>query len=307
MHIINWHRDYRAPFDRTVLAIGNFDGVHRGHTAILERVVDRAEREDAQPAILTFHPHPRKIFTGEEPLLITDFDEKMHLIEQQGISAVFVVGEDRTFYRMSPREFSRRVLRESLSVVHVFVGYDFSFGKNRIGDIDDLNVQGKKLGFAVEKVEEVTLDGMPVSSTEIRRLIGDGAVDRAAQLLGREYTMRGEVIHGMDRGRSLLGFPTANVDFTTRLVPADGVYAVRVIRDGMEYPAVANLGNNPTFSDVGLSLEVFILDFVEDLYGEVIEVSFVRRIRGERAFSGPEELIARIVMDVREAREILGS
>ena len=307
MHIIHWHKEYRAPFDRTVLAIGNFDGVHRGHTSILERVVERAKRENAVPAILTFHPHPRKIFSGEEPLLITDFDERMRLIEDRGIAAAFLVGEDRAFYRMSPRDFSRRVLRESLSVVHVFVGYDFSFGKNRTGDFDELKAQGDRLGFTVEKVEAVTVDGTPVSSTEIRRLIGDGAVDRAAQLLGRRYTMRGKVVRGMDRGANLLGFPTANVDFTTRLVPADGVYAVRVTRRGKEYSGVANLGNNPTFSDVGLTLEVYILDFAEDIYGEEVEVSFVRRIRGERAFSSPKELIDRIEKDVLEAREILGS
>ena len=307
MHIIHWRKDYRAPFDRTVLAIGNFDGVHRGHTAILERVVKRAGRENAQPAILTFHPHPRKIFSGEEPPLITDFDEKIRLIETQGIAAVFVVGEDRSFYRMSPREFSRRVLHQSLSVVDLFVGYDFSFGKNRSGDIEELRAQGHRLGFGVEKVEAVEVDGTPVSSTEIRRLIGDGAVDRAAQLLGREYSLRGEVVGGMKRGGTLLGFPTANIDFTTRLVPADGVYAVRVTRGGREYFGVANIGDNPTFSDVSLALEVYILDFSEDIYGEVIEISFVRRIRGERAFSGPEELIARIEKDVKEAREILGS
>jgi len=306
VHIINWHKEYRAPFDRTVLAIGNFDGVHRGHTAILNRVVDRAEKENARPAILTFYPHPRKMFTGEEPPLITDFDEKMRLIEQQGICAAFVVGEDRAFYRMSPREFSRRVLHESLSVAHLFVGYDFSFGKNRSGDFDELKVQGNRLGFEVEEVGAVEVDGTPVSSTEIRRLIGDGAVDRAARLLGREYSMRGEVVRGMERGR-ILGFPTANVDYTTRMVPADGVYAARVIRGGMEYPAVANLGNNPTFSNGAFTLEVYILDFSEDIYNEVIEVSFVRRIRGERAFAGPEELIARIDKDVQEAREILGS
>lgn len=307
MHIIHWRKDYRSPFDRTVLAIGNFDGVHRGHTAILDRVVERAGRENAQPGILTFHPHPRKLFTGEEPPLITDFDEKMRLIEEQGIAAAFVVGEDRSFYRMSPREFSRRVLHHSLSVIHLFVGYDFSFGKNRSGDIEELKAQGDRLGFGVEKVEAVEVDGMPVSSTEIRRLIGDGAVDRAARLLGREYIMKGEVVGGMKRGGTLLGFPTANVDFTTRLIPADGVYAVRVKRGGREYSGVANIGDNPTFSDVSLALEVYILDFSEDIYGEVIEISFVRRIRGERAFSGPEELIARIEKDVKEAREILGS
>ena len=307
MHIVHWHRDYRAPFDRTVLAIGNFDGVHRGHTAILKRVVDRAGRENAQPAILTFHPHPRKLFSGEEPPLITAFDEKMRLIEQRGVAAAFVVGEDRSFYRMSPREFSKRVLHQGLSVAHLFVGYDFSFGKNRSGDIAELKVQGDKLGFSVEKVEAVEVDGTPVSSTEIRRLIGDGAVDRAARLLGREYSMRGEVVEGMKRGGAQLGFPTANVDFSTRLVPADGVYAVRVVRDGVEYPGVANLGNNPTFSNSTFTLEVYILDFSQDIYGEVIEVSFVRRIRGERAFADPEELIVRIKKDVEEAREILGS
>ena len=307
MHIIHWHKDYRAPFDRTVLAIGNFDGVHRGHAVILERVVDRAERENAQPAILTFHPHPRKIFSGEEPPLITDFDEKMRLIEGQGIAAAFVVGEDRAFYRMSPREFSRRVLHQGLSVAHLFVGYDFSFGKNRSGDVEELKAQGDRLGFGVEKVEAVEVDGIPVSSTEIRRLIGDGAVDRAARLLGREYVMKGKVVGGMKRGGTLLGFPTANIDLTTRLIPADGVYAVRVTRGGKNYPGVANIGNNPTFSDVSLALEVYILDFSEDIYGEVIEVSFVRRVRGERAFSGPEELIAQIEKDVEEAREILDS
>jgi len=306
VQIVHWDKEYRAPFDRTVLAIGNFDGVHRGHTIILERVVERAKQEDATPAILTFHPHPRKMFTGEEPPLITGFDEKMRLIGDRGVSVAFVVGEDRAFYRMSPREFSRKVLHESLKVTHLFVGYDFSFGKNRSGDYEELVAQGEKLGFGVERVEAVEVDGTPVSSTEIRRLIGDGAVDRAAGLLGREYVMTGEVVEGVERGRKL-GFPTANVDFTTRLVPADGVYAVRVIRGGVEYPAVANLGNNPTFSDGAFNLEVYILDFTEDIYGEVIEVSFVRRIRGERAFSGPEELIDRIERDVKEAREILGA
>jgi len=306
VQIINWEKEYRAPCDRTVLAIGNFDGVHRGHAVILERVVDRAKELGAEPGILTFHPHPRKIFAGEEPPLITDFDEKMRLIEERGVTTAFVVGEDRSFYRMSPRVFSRKVLSDSLKVAHLFVGYDFSFGKNRSGDFEALVAQGDRLGFGVERVDAVRIDETPVSSTEIRRLIGDGAVDRAARLLGREYTMKGEVVGGMERGRAL-GFPTANVDYKTRLVPADGVYAVRVMRNGSEYPAVANLGNNPTFANGAFTLEVYILDFVEDIYGEVIEVSFVRRIRGERVFSGPEELIGRIEADVREAREILGA
>ncbi|MBN1572511.1 MAG: bifunctional riboflavin kinase/FAD synthetase [Deltaproteobacteria bacterium] len=305
MIVIDWEEGYKSPFKNTVLTIGNFDGVHLGHQAIFRDVVKRAGEISGTPAVMTFNPHPQKIFRGVEPPIITRFDEKLRLIEPLGIEVVFVAGRTRDFYRMRAEEFIEDVLVEGLSVAHVVVGNDFTLGRDREGGIELLREMGGSLGFGVDVQDEVKIGGVLVKSTVIRDLIAKGDVYGASILLGREFGIRGRVSTGASRGGSLLGFPTANVVFEGNLIPANGVYVVHAVVSGKRYGGVCNLGENPTFGDVKFAFEVHILDFEGDIYGEEIEVSFVTRIRDEVKFKEVSELVARIEKDVEFARGVL--
>ena len=307
MKIIEWEEGYRSPFEKTVLTVGNFDGVHLGHQELFREVTKKAGEiggDRGTPAIITFDPHPQGFFSGHEPPLITDFFRKMEIIESFGIKAAFVCGREKAFYNRSAEEFVKEVLVESLRIEYILVGHDFTFGRGREGDINLLCELAKRYGFTVGEKGAITVGGILVSSTMIRNLILDGQVAEASLLLGREYVVSGKVFRGVGRGRKL-GFPTANIVCQSNLMPPDGVYVVRIRLDHEEHAGVANLGKNPTFGDVPFSFEVHILDFNRDIYERDIEVFFVSRIRGEVKFSGPEDLIKQISKDVEGARRIL--
>ncbi|MGV8073352.1 MAG: bifunctional riboflavin kinase/FAD synthetase [Syntrophobacteraceae bacterium] len=294
------------PLRNPVLTIGNFDGVHRGHEALFQRVKEWARKLNGESVVVTFHPHPLEVLSpGNGPSFITAHERKLELIEAAGIDAAIVIPFTKDFAEISAEDFVKDLLVGRLGVKAIVVGYDYRFGRGREGDIDFLKEKGREFGFEVDTVSGISIDGTMVSSTIIRRFIQDGRIDEAGKLLGRYYEISGLVVHGRSRGGRLLGFPTANIRMPSLASPRNGIYAAQVDVDGVQYGGAANLGYNPTFGDEELSLEVYILDFDRDIYGKTITVRFIERLRDEKRFSGPEELKAQISKDVERAREIL--
>jgi riboflavin kinase/FMN adenylyltransferase len=302
------------PGRRAVVTIGAYDGVHRGHQSVIAAVRARAAADGALSAVVTFDRHPASVVRPESaPLLLTDLDQKLELLEATGVDAVAVVPFDKTQASEEPREFVKRVLVDCLAVSHVAVGEDFHFGRNRAGDVTMLREQGAKHDFSVGPVELLQrADGVdePVSSTAIRRALKGGDVAVASQMLGRWFEARGPVVDGDHRGRTI-GFATANVQVPGYIcLPADGVYAGVYTRpDGSRWPCAVNLGRRPTFyehSDSSL-LEAHLIDASVNLYGEAARVQFTHFLRSERKFNGPDALIAQVKLDIDHARELVNS
>jgi len=289
-----------------VLTIGNFDGVHRGHQALFRRVKEWAQRLEGESVVMTFDPHPLQVLApGKGPAFITCHESKLKLIESCGIDVTIVIPFSREFSQISANDFVEKLLVDKFGVKAIVVGYDYRFGHSREGDIDFLKKMGQRFGFSVDTVSGLRIEETMVSSTAIRRLIKEGDIREAGRLLGRSYEISGTIVQGRQRGGRLLGFPTANIRMTTQAQPRRGVYVVEVDVEGRTYGGAACLGYNPTFGDVDLSLEVHILDFEGNIYGKPITVRFLERLRDEKRFSGPEELMAQIKRDVEMARQIL--
>jgi riboflavin kinase / FMN adenylyltransferase len=295
-----------GPFSRTVVTVGNFDGVHLGHRAILARVAGRAKELGSQPVALTFDPHPVKVLRPRVHLpLLTTPEQKFHLLAEAGMAAVVVLPFTQEFSAISARDFVRRYFVERLKAREVVVGHDYSFGRNREGNIELLRELGQTLGFTVQVVWAVEVNGAVVSSSLIRAMLKLGKVEEAARLLGRPYGVSGRVIAGKGRGAKVLGIPTANILPENDLLPASGIYAVVARRGDEVLPGVANIGTCPTFDNQALSLEVHIFDFAGELYGEELSVAFVARLREERRFPSIEALAAQIRADIETARRVL--
>jgi riboflavin kinase/FMN adenylyltransferase len=302
------------PDERTVLTIGAYDGLHRGHQAVIAQVRALAAERAARSAVVTFDRHPATVVRPESaPKLLTDQAQRMELLEATGIDAAVVLPFDEAQAEESPLAFIERVLVKSLHADCVVVGDDFHFGRNREGNVALLREIGETYGFDVEPVVLVPRgDGVdePVSSTAIRRALAGGNVTLAADLLGRPFEARGVVVQGDQRGR-LLGFPTANVEVSNRVcLPADGVYAGHYQRpDGSAYPCAINLGRRPTFYEHADSslLEAHLIDFEGDLYGEAACIRFVGFLRSERKFDGIDSLVAQLKQDVQHARDVLSA
>jgi len=300
-HLERVGRRFTAP----VLTLGNFDGVHRGHQEILHRLVAAARTRGGTAVVLTFRPHPATVLApARAPRLLTDWRARIEHITACGVDAIIVQRFTSAFSQITAEDFVRRLLVDGLGVQTMVVGHRVSFGHNRLGSAETLRELGARYGFAVEVVGPVEVDGMLVSSSAARRAVSDGDLDRARALLGRAPTVFGRVVHGRHRGKGL-GFPTANLRITDLVLPPDGVYAVRVSVHGTPELGVANLGFNPTFQDHERSLEVHLFDVDTDLYGERLEVSFVRKLRGEVKFPNPQALVQQIVRDVAAARHVL--
>lgn len=294
-----------GPFSRTVVTVGNFDGVHLGHRSILSRVLLRARELECQPVVLTFDPHPLKVLNPQTQLrLLTTPAQKIELLKNAGLSVV-VVSFTREFAAIPARDFVQNYFWERLKVREVVVGHDYRFGFNREGSIELLKEMGQALGFTVQVVWAVEVDSAVVSSSLIRAMLRLGNVREANRLLGRHYGVIGQVVAGKGRGAKLLGVPTANLAPENDLLPASGIYAVWVQKDGGMLPGVANIGTCPTFDNQELSLEVHLLDFNGDLYGERLQVDFVARLREERRFLSIDDLGAQIRADVAAARQEL--
>jgi riboflavin kinase/FMN adenylyltransferase len=305
MRIIRGIKNYSEKFPKPVLTLGNFDGVHLGHQAIFNKVVDRAKEIGGTAMAFTFEPHPLKVLAPERsPLLLNTFHGKMKLLETVGIQVVICADFTREFAQQNPGDFARRVLAEKVGVKEVYVGYDYAFGKGREGSIDSLREMGLALGFTVGVVDAVQVNGTVVSSSLVRDLISGGRVDETYPYLGRFYSIEGNVIHGESRGHSL-GFPTANIQSANELLPAYGVYAVRALVGGHHLDGVASIGVRPTFGAGPVSLEVFLFDYDGNLYGKHLEVAFIKRLRGEQKFSDVDALVGQMHKDVDRAKEIL--
>ncbi|KGF68565.1 riboflavin kinase [Hoeflea sp. BAL378] len=294
-----------------VVAIGNFDGVHRGHQQVLSEAVEQAGRLSARTNALTFEPHPRTVFRPDQPVFrLTPAPLKARLLELMNFDAVFEQQFDRDFASRSAENFVTDILLGRLGVSHVVTGYDFHFGKGREGDPDFLIDAGKRFGFGVTLVEAFADEGGEVvSSSRIRDALATGDTGLANGLLGYRYAVAAEVLHGKKLGRSL-GYPTANMALPPETALMPGIYAVRFRRaDGSHHDGVASFGRRPTVDEEGaaLLLETFLFDFAGDLYGEQCTVSFVSRLRGEEKFDGLDPLVAQMKIDEAEARAVLGA
>ncbi|KQZ99516.1 bifunctional riboflavin kinase/FMN adenylyltransferase [Mesorhizobium sp. Root157] len=291
-----------------VVAIGNFDGVHRGHQAVLGRALGEAEKLGVPALVLTFEPHPRKVFRPDEPLFVlTPPKMKAKLLAKLGFAAVVEQAFTREFATKSAETFVTAILEENLGIGHVVTGFNFHFGKDRQGGPAYLMDAGKRYGFEVTLVDAFRdEDASIVSSSRIRSLLAEGDAVQAGGLLGYRFTVQGEVIGGQKLGRTL-GFPTANMRLPADTALKEGIYAVRFRRaDGTLHDAVASFGRRPTVDDNGAPLlETFLFDFSSDLYGEVCDVHFFGYLRGEEKFDGLEALVAQMKRDEAEARALL--
>ena len=289
-----------------VVTLGNFDGIHLGHQKIFERVKTEASRMGGESVVITFEPHPLKVLSPKScPPLLTPLRKKILLIEQLGMEVVLCIEFTRTFSEISPSDFVKNILVDKVGAHKVIVGYNFHFGKNKKGNPQTLKQMGSLFNLQVEIIDSLIIEGTTVSSSKIRELIKKGQVEKASRLLGRHYSISGKVIEGAKRGH-LLGFPTANLEIFKELTPLHGVYAVEVQWNGQSFNGVANVGQNPTFQTEGegkISSEVYILDFNQDIYGEEIQIDFVRRIRGEARFDSIAQLITQIQKDIEWAQE----
>jgi riboflavin kinase/FMN adenylyltransferase len=289
----------------TILTIGAFDGVHRGHQALIAPVVTRARATGRLSGVITFHPHPAVVLAPHRaPPYLTTPGEKVALLERLGVDLVVLLTFDEEMATTPARDFVETVSWR-LRMQELWVGADFALGRNRQGDVETLRQLGRELGYDVHVVEPLVLDGQVVSSSRIRRLLLEGEGADAARLLGRYPRLSGEVVEGVRRGHTL-GFPTANLEVRPeRAVPANGVYAVYALLGSERYPAVANVGVRPTFDNGQRTVETYILDFEGDIYGCDLVVEFVARLRTERRFESVEDLIEQIGKDTEMARSIL--
>ena len=303
VEVLHFPEDVRPPWlVHPVLALGNFDGLHRGHLKIIERVRRGAAERGGTPMAMTFDPHPPRVVRPDKapPLLMTKA-QKIEALQQAGVSAVTVVRFTHEMSQWDPETFVRTVLVEWLRVSEVWVGANFLFGHERSGTFSLLRTLGLRYGFRADKIDPVRYKDFVVSSTRVRRLVGEGRMDEAGALLGHVYYLDGIVVEGKKRGRDM-GFPTANLRTSNELIPPYGVYATTVTIDGVVHAAVTSIGMNPTFGDLQeAAIETYVLDYSSDLYGRTVRLGFVQRLREERRFDDVDSLRSQIEADVRQA------
>ncbi|MFW5499654.1 MULTISPECIES: bifunctional riboflavin kinase/FAD synthetase [unclassified Maridesulfovibrio] len=288
------------------VTIGNFDGVHKGHQKLISSTCKKARANGLASVVVTFDPHPLRVLVNSKtPPFITLTSQKLELIALHKPDIILALNFTKEMAALSPEEFIQQYLIEPLGMKEMVVGYDYALGKGRSGNYETIVKLGQKHEYGVERLDPVIINDAVVSSSRIRDMVSEGNVWDVRPLLGRFYQVRGEVVHGMNRGGRLLGFPTANIKLEDELFPKKGVYAIRVEVEGKVLPGVANIGKNPTFGNEALSVEAHILDFSKDIYGKDIRVHFIQRIRSEKKFNGLDELKERIGIDIGLAREIL--
>jgi riboflavin kinase/FMN adenylyltransferase len=305
MHFIRGLENFPRGLPELVVTIGNFDGVHLGHRQILEETVKKARQGQGVSLAFIFDPHPLRFLKQEKsPPLLTTLSQKVRLIQNLGIDFLLCAAFDKEMLRLSPRRFAREVLVEKLQVREIVEGSGFTFGNNRTGTAETLCQLGQELGFRVTISEYVQAGGETISSSRIRKMIPLGRVGEAAELLGHPYFIEGRVVEGNKRGKKL-GFPTANLASENELSPRVGVYASWVNHRSQLYPGVTNVGYCPTFGEGALTVETFILDFQQDIYGENISLYFMKRLRNEMKFNGPNALVQQMGQDVENAKRAL--
>lgn len=295
----------------TCVCLGNFDGVHLGHRALIDAGIELAHEERLPLVVVTFEPHPLAVLRNDAPQKILDLQHRLEAIDAAGADAVLLLPFSRELAALPPDVFVEEILIRHLRMRRLVLGHDFSMGRNRAGNAETLARLGRETGFAVKQIPPFCLHGQVISSTLIRRCLAEGRVADAAAFLGRPHHVDGLVIHGMARGRTL-GFPTANLAPTEVMLPARGVYATYARLSGPEgatlrVPAVTNIGHNPTFGPAACSVESHLLDMNADLYGQRLSIEFVDRLRNEQRFDGPDALCAQIRADVALARAKLCS
>ena len=288
------------------VALGNFDGVHLGHREVIAGAVEAGRRLGAPVGVISFDPHPRRLFHPDEPAFrLMTTDQQARVLETMGVDRFYVLPFDFEMANFSDRDFALKVLDEGLGVRHVAVGFDISFGKGRTGSPALMKAYGDEMGFSVSVAEAVGEGSEKYSSTGVREALRDGRPQDATAILGQPFAIEGVVRRGQQLGRTL-GFPTANVFMIDYVAPRKGVYATRTrLPDGRVVPGVANIGNNPTTGEVETRLEVWLFDFDEDLYGQVIETQLIAFLRPEEKFSSIDAMVDQIRMDERQARAIL--
>lgn len=290
------------------LTVGVFDGVHRGHQKILERLIAGAHEQGVPAVVLTFDPHPAKLFGRSEIRLLTLPDERLELLETLGVDVAIIHPFDRDIANTSAFDFMQG-LKEHLGISHLILGYDSTLGKNREGDATRLREIGQQLGYTVEVVSALSDESGVISSTEIRKLIETGNVAEAARLMGHPYSLHGPVIHGDARGRTI-NVPTANIAYShDKMIPANGIYACWAYLKGKKYQAAINIGVNPTFTPEKQipNVEAHLLDFRDEIYGEDVKLEFVQRLRNELRFDSVEKLLEQIWRDIEDTKQILKS
>ncbi len=298
----------KTPLENTIVTSGTFDGVHFGHRKILKKVVENAKKDNAKSVVITYWPHPRFVL-GKDPQklkLISTFDEKTKLIAESGIDYLFKINFTREFSQLTADQFVKSILLEKLNTKKIIIGYDHRFGRNQEGEIAYLEEHKNRFGFEVEEIPHQDIHDVTVSSTKIREALQEGEVHIANEYLGRHYSLCGLVTKGEQVGRKI-GFPTANiyVPETYKLIPGDGVYAVKVKIDDNIYDGMLNIGNRPTVMGQKRTIEVNIFNFEQDIYGLKIEVDFVEQLRKEQKFENLELLKRQLEDDKKNAINIL--
>ena len=305
MDVITGWRDVPAQAKGAVLAIGNFDGVHRGHQAVLGRARDLAKELGKRSGAVVFEPHPREFFVPDQPFFrLTPLPVKLELLAALGLDETFVIDFGPELSNLSAEAFATDVIAQGLGASHVVVGYDFTYGKGRTGTPEELQALGTKLGFGVDIVEPVANDGVVFSSSQVREHLRQGELEEAAEQLGYWWRVRGTVERGAGRGKGL-GFPTANLPLAPGQDIAHGIYAVRVEHKGKRYQGAGYVGPRPTFGAGQPVIEVYLLNFDGDLYGEEIEVEFMAHLRADATFANGDELATQMREDIRKAQALL--
>ena len=301
-------RDIYKPcnIEKTVVALGNFDGIHKGHQELIKQTIKLAEKLNATPVLFTFYPHPIKIIKNiEEPFLIQTFKEKAKIVESLGIETIVCARFSKEFAGMQPELFIKEILLKNLNAIGICVGHDYTFGKEGKGNTKLLKELAAKYNFEVIVIPPVKIDGIIVSSTKIREFLRNGEIEKANLFLGRRYSISGIVKEGNKRGTNL-GFPTANIYPHNDIMLPNGVYATFVYIDSKKFKAAVNVGVNPTFKGKIKHIEAHIFDFYNNIYGKKIKIEFVKFIREEKRFKKIDDLINRIKEDIKIIKSVLG-
>ena len=305
MDVVTGWLDVPASAKRAVLAIGNFDGVHRGHQAVLGHAMALAKQAGERSGVVIFEPHPREFFTPDKPFFrLTPLPVKLELLAALGLDETFVIDFGPELSGLSAEAFATEVVAKGLGATHVVVGYDFAYGKGRTGNPEQLEAMGAKLDFGVDVIEPVAEDGAIFSSSQVRAHLRQGEMQEAAEQLGYWWRVRGRVERGAGRGKGL-GFPTLNLPLEPGQDIGHGIYAVRVLHGGRRYHAAGYVGPRPTLGGDQPVLEAYLLDFSGDLYGDEVEVEFIAKIRGDQTFANPEALAEQMRADCAQAKSIL--
>ncbi len=294
--------------DNAVVTSGTFDGVHLGHRKILNRLIEVARQTEGESVVITFYPHPRSVISPDNKVinLLSTLDEKIELLERSGIQHLVIIPFTREFSELTSEEFIQKILIQTIGTKTLVIGFDHRFGKNREGSFEYLKAHKENYGFEIEEISRQDIENIGVSSSKIRKALQDGDIELADHFLGRSYSLSGVIVKGKQLGRTI-GFPTANIQVreVAKLIPTNGVYAVKVKYKNEEFKGMLNIGNRPTVDGTFQTIEVNIFEFDREIYGENLTVEFIKKIRNEQKFNGLDELKAQIAKDKITCTEIL--